>query len=57
MKNCLSGGAQMGTHMRITKKQPSQARIKKLLAKKAKKAKYAQNPDYSPADKAISAES
>lgn len=43
MKNCLSGGKQMGAHMRLSVKQPSQDRIKKLLAKKARKKNYVKN--------------
>lgn len=43
MKNCVSGGKQMDSHMRISIKQPSQDRIRKLLAKKAKRKNYVKN--------------
>ncbi len=39
MKNCLQGGKLQDTIMRVQIKQPSEVRIRKLLAKKAKKAK------------------
>lgn len=39
MKNCVSGGKSMGAPLRVTKKGPSEERIRKLLKKKEAKKK------------------
>jgi hypothetical protein len=41
MKNCLSGGKHMTSHMRVTKKGISESRLKKLMKKKRNQ-KYGQ---------------
>ena len=44
MKNCVSGGKQMNAPVRLSVKNPSQARINKLLKKKRLKKYEKQKP-------------
>jgi hypothetical protein len=48
MKNCVSGGKNMTTVMRVSANQPSEARIRRLLKKKEAKKKAKRAPIQTP---------